>query len=444
MSKLQARAAMEQLVGRPAFVMDTYFATGSEVTSSRFAAHMERLANAVPAEERAMAAERRGVLAESYGFDPAQAHGKSFIFENGYAVIPVHGALLNKFSESWGFATGYNFIRDQMSAALADPEVKGIVFDVDSPGGSVAGCAETADMIAGSTKPTLACVDDTCASAAYYLSSQADRVVATPSSEVGSIGTVLRHVDVSKALEAEGVNVTLIHAGKHKVDGNPYEPLSKEVKADLQAKVDTAYDQFVAAVAVGRDSDEADVRATEARIYAAKDALDMGLIDAVQNPADAVEAFTVDAIDSPKEPTMSIKKPDPAATTQAEVTSAEAVAQAQTDARAAERTRIAAIQGHAEAYGRATLAAHLALQTDMTPEAAGAILAAAPKEAKAEAPKPTEQKAEGDSEFKKAMNADKTPGVGASQGTTEDKDNMTPAKRILAIQARYHGSTAKH
>lgn len=450
MSKFQARAALDQLVGRPAFVTDAYVGHGagldSEVTSG-FARDIERLAKAVPAEERAAAVERRATRAESYGFDPAQAHGKPFVYENGLAVIPVQGALLNKFSESWGFVTGYNFIRDQMSAALADPQVKAIVFDVNSPGGSVAGCAETADMIAGSTKPTIASVDDQCCSAAYYLASQADHVAASPSSEVGSIGVVMRHMDVSKALEAQGIDVTFIYAGAHKVDGNPFEPLTPAVKADFQAKVDASYDTFVAAVARGRGADEQAVRDTEARIYDAKDALEIGLIDAVQNPADAVQAFTVDAIDEPKETFMSIKKPDAATTQDAEVTSVD-VARLARDVRTEERARIAGIQGHAEAAGREKLAAHLALQTDMTPEAAGAILAAAPKEVPAvaeapkpaaEAPKPTEQ-----SEFQKAMAASKQPGVGASNGTTEDKDNMTPAKRILATQARYGGVATKH
>jgi signal peptide peptidase SppA len=147
--------------------------------------------------------------------------------------------------------TSYEGIKAQLDAALADPKVTAIVLDVHSPGGEVIGAFELGDAVraAAVVKPVVAVANGMMASAAYAISAGATRIVAAPSAVVGSIGVVMMHADYSRRLDKEGITVTLLHAGAHKVDGNPFEPLTDQVKADLQAEINAVYDQFIATVA---------------------------------------------------------------------------------------------------------------------------------------------------------------------------------------------------
>lgn len=203
------------------------------------------------------------------------------------AIIPIHGAIERRSSllgELFG-SSSIEGLRASIRGALADPEVRGIVLSIDSPGGSVAGVTELAAEIreARRTKPILAHVDTAAASAAYWLGSQADELVVTPSGQVGSVGVYAVHMDVSEALEAEGVRVTIISAGEHKVEGNEFEPLTDEAKAAMQERVDAFYAQFVGDVAKGRGVSVEKVRAEygQGRMLLAQDALKAGMVDAV-------------------------------------------------------------------------------------------------------------------------------------------------------------------
>lgn len=463
MSRYQARAVLNKLVGRPALVAQSYagqsLSVGSEATSSSMLADIHDLSNAVVADEATKDGERRVLLASCYGcddYDPDDA--KPFVYYNGFAIIPIHGLLINRFSWSWSWVTGYNFIRGQLSAAMADPDVQSIIYDVNSYGGMVMGCEETADMIYESNaaqggKTSIAIIDANCYSAAYMLASQCDHVAVTPSGGAGSIGVLMMHCDVSKMLDEAGIAITFIHAGAHKVDGNSFEPLSAEVRADLQAEVDTTYDMFVAKVVRGRSMSDEEVRGTEARSYGAEEALTIGLVDAVENPSDAVEAYFSDAPDAghddddqPESEEEMALKPATGAAAQAdpEVTSAAAIEAAATaaaaSARTAERERVKGIQGHAEATGREALAAHLAMNTDLDVATAAGILAASPKAVAAPAADPAPVKE--DSEFKKAMDAAKHPNLGASATSGDGEDDSEDAKdrkRAQSILALQHG-----
>ena len=208
---------------------------------------------------------------------------------------------------------------------------------------------------------------------------------------------------------------------------------------------------FVAKVVRGRSLSDEEVRGTEARSYGAEEALTIGLVDAVENPSDAVEAYFSDAPDAghddddePESEENMAPKPVPGAAAQAdtEVTSAAALEAAATaaaaSARTAERARVKGIQGHAEAAGREALAAHLAMNTDLDVETAGGILAASPKAAAAA---PVAEKAE-DNHFKTAMDNGKHPNLGlsASEGDGDDESDETKdRKRATAILALQHG-----
>jgi len=400
------------------------------------ASALQELADADTGLEEAAWEYRKSELCAAYGLAESRSD-KPFAFSNGVAIIPVHGVLVNRFSYSWGFATGYNFIRSQLNAALADDDVSLIVFDVNSYGGMVAGCFETADMIyeSRSKKPSLAMVDASAYSAAYAIGSAASRMVVVPSGGAGSIGVVAMHVNMGPMLKDLGIEVTFIHAGKHKVDGNPFEALSPDVKKNIQASIDKSYAVFVNSVARNRNLSAKAVKETEAQVYDADDALALGLIDAVQTPSAAVAAYLdeLSGSNDQQEFAMSKENTQPGAESQQQPVDQAAIA---ASARQAERERMSAIMNCDEAKGKANLANHLALNTDLSVDAAKAILAAAAPEKSPEAAAP----AKDPSPFAAAMDASGNPNVGAGNSdapTTDDKASR--ASRILAAQAAATG-----
>lgn len=176
------------------------------------------------------------------------------------ALVPVRGvALYDLDFQPYCFST---LLLAQTMAALAnDPEVGTIVLDIDSPGGMVTGTAEAADAIyaAGKRKKVVALINPLAASAAYWLASQANEIVAIKSADVGSIGVFLVHTDCSKFNEMQGMKITYIYAGEHKVEGNSDEPLADGARAYFQSEVDTIYKDFLKAVARGRGKSVDDV-----------------------------------------------------------------------------------------------------------------------------------------------------------------------------------------
>jgi signal peptide peptidase SppA len=221
-------------------------------------------------------------IGDGGGDSPRQAS------QGAVAVIPIRGVLANRMSgmeESSGGASAEQ-IGAKVAHAAADPDIKTIVYDIDSPGGTVPGIQELAAQMFAlrGVKKQVAQVNDCACSAAYWLASQCDEIVSIPSGTTGSIGVFAAHEDLSAALDKEGIKVTLISAGKYKTSGNPFEPLSDEERAVIQARVDDAYGQFVKDVARGRGVTPADVRngMGQGRALGAKEAKAAGLIDRIE------------------------------------------------------------------------------------------------------------------------------------------------------------------
>jgi signal peptide peptidase SppA len=196
--------------------------------------------------------------------------------------------------------TSYQGLQTQIAMARQSPRVKGVVFEIDSYGGEGAGAFETADMMAqlSAEKPTLAILTNAAASAGYLLGSAARQIVVPEDGRTGSIGVVSMHADFSKNLEQEGVKVSLISSGAHKVDGNPFSPLASDVRAKIQTRNDAMRDRFAATVGKNRGLrfSKAAALATEAQTYDSGEALALGLVDGiVDSPVEAFAAF-VDAI----------------------------------------------------------------------------------------------------------------------------------------------------
>lgn len=215
----------------------------------------------------------------------------------GIAIIPIHGVMhqrLDMLAEISG-GTSTDRIGRQITAAAHDDEVKVIILHVESPGGSIYGLHELSDVInrAKAIKPVIAQADSFAASAAYWVASQATELIVSPGGDVGSIGVFTLHEDISKMLEEMGVTETLIFAGDHKVDGNPFEPLSDDARKDMQARVNAAMDDFLAAVAFGRGKDVGIVSETfgQGRMVKFDEAVKRGMADRVATFSETIDRF---------------------------------------------------------------------------------------------------------------------------------------------------------
>lgn len=219
--------------------------------------------------------------------------------DGSVAILPLRGVISNRMAMlddvSGGGGTSSESFGRSFNAALNDPSVKAIVIDTDSPGGAVSGTDELSSMIfnARGTKPIVAHVNANAASAAYWIATAADEIVVTPSGQVGSIGVYGAHDDISKAMEMDGIKTTLISAGKFKVEGNPFEPLSDDAREAIQQRVDASYDSFTRAVARNRGVAISAVKGGfgQGRMVDAEDAVSQGMADRVGTLDETLQRF---------------------------------------------------------------------------------------------------------------------------------------------------------
>ncbi|QWP77494.1 S49 family peptidase [Lysobacter sp. K5869] len=211
----------------------------------------------------------------------------------GIAILPIHGTLVQRTGglDAMSGLVSYESIAARLDAALADRSVRGILLDIDSAGGEAAGVFDLADRIrAGRDQKRIwAVANDAAFSAAYALTSAAERVFVTRTAGLGSIGVIALHVDQSQRDAKQGLNYTPILAGARKNDGNPHEPLTPEARASIQTEVNRLYELFVLTVAHHRGLSVDAVRQTEAGLFFGQDAIDAGLADHLGTLGDAVQ-----------------------------------------------------------------------------------------------------------------------------------------------------------
>lgn len=433
-------------------------------TADIFVSDITQYSQTAAADGAKIEAALRESLGQAYGFGPASSDSarKPFIYNDGVAIIPVHGALINRFGGSWGFATGYQYIRRMMNAALEDDDVKLLVFDIDSPGGESAGCFELSNEIRQSRtiKPSMAVVDSLACSAGFAVPSSCTRMVATPSGRIGSIGVYRMHIDISGALDQAGVKITFVEAPEEgqKTAGNMFEPLSDDARKDAQKSVNQTYDDFVNLVVANRGISADAVRDTQARVFRADEALALGLIDAVQTPSEAVSSFLAElADDDPNEEDDEMSKagseatstttaaaapasaaPAPAQPDQAAITSAVATALQE------DRQRMSAIKALPEAAKRPKLAERLALDGFSVDQAKGLLEAAAEETAAAPAAPATAESVDSKNHLAEVMDKSEHPNVGAGgdksgENAGAPKSDADLAAAILADQGAVIG-----
>lgn len=217
---------------------------------------------------------------------PLQNAEQGYTVRSGVAVIPVNGVIgkrMNMFSEISGGASTELIARD-INAALEDQSVQSILLHIDSPGGSVDGVENLADIIraASQIKPVVSFADGTMASAAYWLGSAADAIVASSSTaQIGSIGVVATHRDVSRAQEMAGIKTTEISAGRYKRIASQYGPLTESGQAEIQRQIDGIYTIFVDAVAQNRgvNAEKVLTDMADGRVFLAREAQARGMVD---------------------------------------------------------------------------------------------------------------------------------------------------------------------
>ncbi|NRA78327.1 MAG: S49 family peptidase [Pseudoalteromonas sp.] len=324
-------------------------------------------------------------------FAPTRNRERSYEVRDGLAVLPVSGTLLHKYGylQPRSGATGYDGIIARLNEAISDPEVKAVMLDFDSPGGEAAGCFDATQMIRKmrDIKPIYALCYDTMCSAAMALGSACTERWITQSGNAGSVGVVVAHANYEKHLENEGVEITLMHSGAHKIDGNPYESLSVEVKTRIQAKLDKNRAQFSKIVADNIGMSVEAVLATEAKVYQGQEAVDIGFADRLVNGVEAIPLL-IDIIKTKSDTGTTMPKSIQAAASQSNTqastsqgsgeTTNEQLEAARLEGAAQERARCQTILTHEEAISRPSMASHLAFKTEMGADDAVELLKASP------------------------------------------------------------------
>lgn len=195
------------------------------------------------------------------------------------AIIPVHG-VLGKHLEPLEMMSGgcdLDTVSAMIDVAMADSEVQKIIFDFRTPGGEVTGIPELGRKIAGITsKKTIAFTDSECCSGGVWLATQCQYFYTTSSAAVGSIGVWTAYLDISRQMANEGENMQAVFAGKFKLMGAYWRPLSDDERARLQADVDKIYSQFTEAVNLRR---EVAADNMQGQIFDGEQAVEIGLCD---------------------------------------------------------------------------------------------------------------------------------------------------------------------
>lgn len=174
-----------------------------------------------------------------------------------------------------------------------NPSVRAVVVRIDSPGGVVGPSQEIYDAIRrfrAKDKPVVASMGAVAASGGYYIAAAADRIVANPGTLTGSIGVIMQMAEFEGLFKKVGVRYQVIKSGRYKDIGSPARAMTEAERRLLQSLLDDVYEQFVDAVAEGRDLDRQAVLAlADGRIFSGRQARSLGMVDALGGLQEAIE-----------------------------------------------------------------------------------------------------------------------------------------------------------
>lgn len=228
------------------------------------------------------------------GMDGPRRARRAYEVFDGVAIIPVQGSLAQRVSglDPWSGMVGYNQIGTKLEMAMDDAAVRAILLDVDSPGGEVAGCFDLARRIFAHNaknggKPIVGAANEMACSAGYAIISACDEVWMPETAIVGSIGVWTLLVDLTRALDKDGVEVTMVRAGDRKARGGPYERADKETMRKLFDWVEATRVQFATLVSQHRGIPIDDVLAQEGDWFHGDEAMSRGLIEGI-GPFEAI------------------------------------------------------------------------------------------------------------------------------------------------------------
>lgn len=219
--------------------------------------------------------------------------------KDSVVVIPIYGAISQgKSSRSWD--RGSQQTAKRIRTMAAKKEVKAIILDINSPGGSVGAVQEIYSAVlkakAETKKPFIARFGEVSASGGYYVGAACDQIIAHPGSLTGSIGVIFSVGNVEGLMKKIGYRSEVIKSGKFKDMGSMTRDMTPEERKLLQSMIDDSYDQFTGAVAQGRKMTGEQVRAmADGRIYTGRQAKEAGLVDSLGDLQDAVDAAGVAA-----------------------------------------------------------------------------------------------------------------------------------------------------
>jgi len=210
------------------------------------------------------------------------------------AWIKVRGVIAQDNNSSpFSAPSGASAVAKKIREAGEDKDIKAIVLDINSPGGTVASVQNIYSEIlkAKKDKKVVAIFRDVAASGGFYIAMAADKIVAEPGTITGSVGVIMQASNVEGLFDKIGIKVTPITSGKYKDIGSAYRPMSDAEKALLQDMVDDTYTQFFAAVKAGRPNVAADVLTeyTDGRIFTGQRAYNLGFVDKLGGEEEALQ-----------------------------------------------------------------------------------------------------------------------------------------------------------
>lgn len=217
------------------------------------------------------------------------------------AVIEVNGVIQDTGSASPFFQTGYNHqnFMKLLNKVEDDKNIKAIILRVNSPGGGVAESAEIHDKLMEikqkAKKPIYVSMGATAASGGYYISTAADKILASPETMTGSIGVIMNTVDYSKLAQKFGIDFVTVKSGPYKDIGSSTRPMTNKEKQILQTMINNFYQQFVKVISEGRHIPEEQVRKiADGRVYDGRQAKQLHLIDEFGYLDDAIKQLKKD------------------------------------------------------------------------------------------------------------------------------------------------------